>query len=203
MPIRMSRVHLAPASADKRFTARLARDLRARGRDVWYAQWDLLDSLPSFEDLLQRVPEQSALALVVSAASSGAPCLAGPPPANLGTQLARRGLVVLVVQADECELPPRLSDLSRADFRGEYTRGLSALLSHLEQSVPIPGPAAAGAPPAASPSGASDRERAYFENVLKQCRGDLSQAARVAGMDFDTFHAALRRAGIDPLKFRS
>ena len=228
MSVHESRLYLVHSSADRRFTRRLARDLRAQGRDVWFAQWTLLDRALRFEEIIERLPDGFALGIVLSPASRRAACLQGPAPAKLGLEFARRGIFALLIRhaaADDGDanggrddrvagdrdaeadaaLPAALVALPCADFRSEYTRGLDTLFAHLEQSVPqrciSSAPPAMARPVATEATG--DHERSYFEHILRQCKGDITQAARVAGMDSETFHSALRRAGVDPLKFRS
>ncbi len=195
-----ARLHLIHRPGNRRLAAKLARDLRARGRDVWFAQWDVLDALASWDALLERVEDDVWLGLLVGDAELENPgaWLISEPGDELALEMARRQIRRIPILTAPCNLPPSLEALSPVMLEGDYDAGLTVLTDRLEATMPVTEPALAS-----RSEGADARTRAYLEDLLRQCRGDITQAARVAGMADADFHEAIRRAGVDPLKFRS
>jgi len=70
--------------------------------------------------------------------------------------------------------------------------GETLLLEHLPESVTA-GSVAAGAGPVACPSGTTlaELERSHIERTLKECGGNLSEAARRLGVHRNTLHRKL------------
>ncbi len=197
-----NRIYLAHSPKDKRFAARLARDLRARGRDVWFAGWAVLVMQSGWSRILELAEDQSWLGIVLSPDANLLPWLGREPRPALLADMAERGISRVLVLEGDCVVPSCQEHIRAVDFRAGHDSGLEALLSCVDATLPLP---ERSAPLSISPRLAEEgrgREREYFEYLLRQCGGDINQAARVAGMEHDTFHQALRRAGADPLKFR-
>jgi DNA-binding NtrC family response regulator len=69
----------------------------------------------------------------------------------------------------------------------------------------LPEETARGAPVRPSPfrEALQRFEREYFERLLAEARGNVSEAARAAGLPRPTLHARLLALGLDPARFRS
>ncbi len=197
------RLHLIHRPDKHRLAATLARDLRARGRDVWFAEWAVLDALASWEVLLERVEDDVWLGLLIGEAEleGEGGWLVSEPDEAVVLEMARREIRRIPILAAPCDLPPFLESLSPVMLDGDYEAGLSVLADRLEATVPVAQPGLSAG--ARSSDGARAHGRRYLEDLLRQCRGDITKAARVAGMPDEEFHEAVRRAGVDPLKFRS
>ena len=124
-----SRIHLIHSASDKRFASLLARDLRARGRDVWYAEWEILDALASWESLLERVEDEVVLGFVLSDGAAVSSWLATEIDEALKVEMAARRIQRMVIVAGDCEVPGPLARLGIADFRDDHDAGLEAVLA--------------------------------------------------------------------------
>ncbi|HEY6340323.1 MAG TPA: toll/interleukin-1 receptor domain-containing protein [Bryobacteraceae bacterium] len=122
------KIFLSHASEDRVFVNTLALDLKGRGFDVWYSEWELGvgDSLAS---AIQRgIREASWLVVVLSPDSVRSRWVREELNAGFARQLAEERVYILPVLHKDCEIPIFLRDWIYADFRTDYSSGLQKLL---------------------------------------------------------------------------
>jgi hypothetical protein len=122
------RVFLSHSSEDRVFVNRLALDLKARGLDVWYSEWELGvgDSLASA--IQAGIKHASWLIVVLSPDSVKSKWVREELNAGFAKQLAVDRVYILPVLYKDCEIPVFLRDRIYADFRRQYSDGLRRLL---------------------------------------------------------------------------
>lgn len=103
--------------------------------------------------------------------------------------------------------PGNVRELRNAVEHGlALVRGVSIEPEHLPVSIREPFSDAAAALSTGSALSRADAvsgaERAYFEEVLRQHRGNVAESARAAGMSRQGLHKLLKKLGIDAAQYR-
>jgi hypothetical protein len=145
--------------SDSEFVMRLAGDLKAAGANVWLDQLDILPGQlwdRAVEGALQTSP---IMVVVLSPAAVESINVMDEVSFALGK---KRTIIPILIQ--ECPIPFRLARIQHVDFRRDYTRGLSALLKHLE----------------AQPAQREDEERKAREEDEERQRAAAEHQARDA-----------------------
>lgn len=125
----IGRVFVSHASADKPFVDRLVADLASHSIPVWYDKLDLRigESVPGAIDAGLR--DSKYFAIVLSKASVASPWVREELNAATMRQVAQGGTFILPLLLDDCTVPPLLAHRRYADFRNDYSKALSELLS--------------------------------------------------------------------------
>jgi hypothetical protein len=134
--------------ADTEFALRLAQDLKAAGAQVWLDQLDIHAGHEWDNAIEAALVEAPQMLLVLSPDSASS--------RNVRNEVALaldEGKVILPILHRDCTIPLQLRRLQYIDFRTDYARGLSLLLSHMKvQPSTESVPASAVAPPSAQPA---------------------------------------------------
>ena len=102
---------------------------------------------------------------------------------QLENVIARAGVLAGDGLIELSHLPPEVLAAADAIPEGEETIGASLLELPLRE--------------------ARQRfERSYVENLLRRCGGNVSEAARRAGMGRASLHDKINKLGIEPARFR-
>lgn len=128
MTTHVGRVFLSHTSTDKPFVKRLASDLRARSIDVWYDDWEMRVGDSLAERIQEGIQESGFLAVVLSPRSVQSGWVRRELNAALAEELQRKGVFVLPILFEDCEIPLFLRDKLYADFRYQYSDGFDAIL---------------------------------------------------------------------------
>jgi TIR domain len=125
----IGKVFVSHSSSDKAFVDRLVADLAARSVPVWYDKFDLRlgDSVPG--SINEGLTASKYFLIVLSKSSVESRWVREELNAALMEQVARGGTFLLPALLEDCEVPPLLRHRRYADFRSDYQRGLSDLLS--------------------------------------------------------------------------
>jgi hypothetical protein len=129
----MKRVFLSYSSKDREFVNRLAMDIRARGFDVWYDQWQLEIGDSLLNKIQEGIKQSSWLVVVLSPHANESKWVTEELNSGLANQLAEDHIYVLPVLYKDCEIPPFLRDKVYADFRQDYLYGLQRLILTLRR----------------------------------------------------------------------
>lgn len=126
-----AKIFLSHSSKDKEFVRRLANDLQTSSVPVWFDEWELQvgDSLTS--KIGEGIKESGWLAVILSKNSIKSAWVEKELNAGLATELEKRQVYVLPILIEDCEIPIFLKDKLFADFRHNYSNGLSSLLRRL------------------------------------------------------------------------
>jgi len=133
VPEHDSSAFISYSREDSEFALRLAQDLKAAGAHVWLDQMDISPGVPwdnAIEDALNAAPQ---MLLVLSPSSSRSN--------NVRNEISfalEAGKVIIPVLYQDCIVPLRLQRNQRIDFRADYARGLTLLLSYLHVKNPDP-----------------------------------------------------------------
>lgn len=131
----MSGVFISYSHKDRPFVERLAIDLKAKGLNLWYDQWELKVGDSLVDKINYGIKSQDFLIIVLSKSSVKSEWVRRELNAALIKELQERRVVIFPIVIEDCDIPPLLSDKVYADFRGSYLSGLNKLLdafpSHL------------------------------------------------------------------------
>jgi hypothetical protein len=125
----VGKVFVSHASADKPFVDRLVADLAARSVPVWYDKLDLRigESVPGA--INAGLSDSKYFAIVLSKASVASAWVREELNAALMAQVAKGGTFILPLLLEDCAIPPLLAHRKYADFRIDYSKALTELLS--------------------------------------------------------------------------
>lgn len=129
----MPTVFISHSSQDKSFVDRLAADLEVAGLDVWYDKWEIKVSDSIVQKINEGLSESDYLVVVLSPNSVESAWVQQELSSALMSSLSERGIIVLPVLYQDCEVPYLLRDRRYADFRSDYQAGLQSLLYVLRQ----------------------------------------------------------------------
>jgi hypothetical protein len=133
-------IFVSHSSKDRIFVNTLALDLRSRGFDVWYDQWELGVG-DSISTVIQKgIMESSWLLVVLSPDSVSSRWVREELNAAFARQLAEDRVYILPVLHRDCIMPVFLADKVYADFRADYWEGLNKLVFALSREYARHGP---------------------------------------------------------------
>jgi hypothetical protein len=121
-------IFLSHTHADKSFVRRLASDLRERGVKVWLDEWELGVGDSLTQRIQASILEAGYLALVLSPRSVTSAWVNRELSAALTEELHRKGVFILPILIEDCDIPLFIQDKMYADFRYQYSDGLDAIL---------------------------------------------------------------------------
>lgn len=122
---------------DRYFAERLARDLRDAGFSVWWDQWEIKVGDSIIEKVNQGIHGSAYLAVVLSPHSVRSDWVKREVGSALMNQLsAKRRITVLPLLIADCEIPPLLREIKRAEFRQDYESGLREVLDAVVEQEP-------------------------------------------------------------------
>lgn len=125
----MPTLFLSYSSADKRFSDRLARNLRDSGVDIWLDRWEIQVGDSIVEKINQGITANDFIAIVLSPTSVESPWVERELNSSLRRQLAEKNVKILPVLYKTCPIPDIIADIKYADFRRSYQKGLGELLN--------------------------------------------------------------------------
>ena len=111
---------------DSEFAVRLARDLKAGGRDVWLDQVDILPGQQWDRAIEDALTASTHMLVILSAASVESPNVMD----EVSFALEERKAVIPILYKS-CKIPFRLRRLQYVDFTEDYASGLGELLKAL------------------------------------------------------------------------
>jgi hypothetical protein len=125
----LGQVFVSHSSQDKAFVEKLVADLTAHAIPVWYDKLDLGvgESVPG--RINDGLTKSRYFLIVLSPAALASAWVREELNAGLMKQVTLGGTFVIPVLYKDCEVPPLLAHRRYADFRSDYTMGLSDLLA--------------------------------------------------------------------------
>lgn len=122
-------VFIAHSSSDKATARKLAVDLRARGIQTWYDEWEIRVGDSIVEKISAGLRRQAFMVLLLSRHFPESKWLHREFAAGLATHIETARLKILPARLDDTEIPVLLKDIRYADFRSDYGRGLWDVIS--------------------------------------------------------------------------
>jgi hypothetical protein len=126
-------VFISHSSKDAAFVRRLVNELQGRNLNVWFDEQNIDVGASIVDRISEGLKESDYVIVVLSQASVSSPWVREELNAALMEQISKKGVVVLPVLMETCEIPALLSNRCYADFRSDFESGLKKLLAVLSQ----------------------------------------------------------------------
>ena len=123
---------LCHASEDKPFVDRLALELDQRALFAWYDKREIFVGDSIVEKVNSGLESSDFLIAVLSPRSVSKPWVVREMSSSLMRQLGDRGIRILPVVVETCEIPPLFVDLKYADFRKSFEAGVRELVAAIQ-----------------------------------------------------------------------
>ena len=124
---------LCHASEDKPFVDRLARELDQRALFAWYDKREILVGDSIVEKINDGLKSSDYLIAVLSPRSVAKPWVVREMSSSLMRQLGDKGIRILPLVIETCDIPPLFIDLKYADFRTSFDAGVRDLLAAIKR----------------------------------------------------------------------
>ena len=124
-------VFVSHASEDARIASRVAMGLRAFDYDTWYDDWELLPGDSIIERIEAAIASTDVLLVFLSRNSVRSAWVQRELSAGLSRQLSGKGVLVIPVLVEECEMPGSLANTKYVDLRDDFERGFRQLADAL------------------------------------------------------------------------
>jgi hypothetical protein len=128
-----ARVFVSHSNRDKPFARKLVEALRGHNLNVWIDERELQVGDSIVAGVSAGLKNAGYLVAVLSKASLASRWVQAELNATLMEELSDKGVAVLPVLIEDCELPTLLRDRVYADFRSDFEVGLQRLLAVFEQ----------------------------------------------------------------------
>ncbi|NQV28189.1 MAG: tetratricopeptide repeat protein [Rhodopirellula sp.] len=127
-------VFLSHSSLDKPAARRLADSLTMHGIDVWIDEGEITVGAPISQTISDALKDCDYLVALLSQNSVESEWVKREICSRLHSDAANARHSILPVQLDDCEIPPLLTDLLRADLRENHTAAVSSLVKAIRQT---------------------------------------------------------------------
>lgn len=124
-------VFVSHASGDARVASRVAMGLKAFDYDTWYDDWELLPGDSIIERIEAAISEADVLLVLLSRSSVDSKWVRRELSTGLARQLSGKGVMVIPVVVEDCEIPDILADTKYVDLRADFERGFRQLADAL------------------------------------------------------------------------
>tara|TARA_R110001592_G_scaffold348994_1_gene643565 strand:+ start:27212 stop:28111 length:900 start_codon:yes stop_codon:yes gene_type:complete len=125
---------LCHASEDKPFVDRLARELDQRALFAWYDKREIFVGDSIVEKINDGLKSSDYLIAVLSPRSVVKPWVVREMSSSLMRQLDNKGIHILPVVVESCDIPPLFVDLKYADFRTSFDGGVRDLVAAIKRA---------------------------------------------------------------------
>jgi|GEM_PF-1360872 len=124
-------VFVSHASQDARIASRVAMGLKAFDYETWYDDWELLPGDSIVDRVEAAIAASDVLLVLLSKSSVNSKWVQRELSAGLSRQLSGKGVMVIPVLVEDCQIPDALADTKRVDLRGDFERGFRQLADAL------------------------------------------------------------------------
>lgn len=125
----MPSIFLSHTSVDKPFVEKLAKDLTRLGINAWFDKWNIKIGESITWKIDEGIRENEYLGIILSPEALNSEWVKSELGAAWAKQMQLRKVFVLPILYRDCDIPLFLADRKYADFRGDYDKGLSELVS--------------------------------------------------------------------------
>jgi hypothetical protein len=133
----MTRIFISYSSSDHLFVDKLAANLDSLGADVFYAKWEIKVGDSIVGKINMALSTHDHLVVVLSKSSVKSDWVQRELNSSLMRQLTDKKISIKPVLAQDCDIPPLLSDIKYADFRRDYHEGFAALVDSLQEDFAL------------------------------------------------------------------
>jgi len=124
----MPKVFVSHSAKDSGFVKQLATDLKDAGIAVWFDQWEIKVGDSIIEKINEGISSSDYLIVVLSKSSTTSKWVREELSAAKTIEIDKRGVFILPVLLETCDIPPMIASKRYADFRVSYEKGLTGLL---------------------------------------------------------------------------
>lgn len=124
-------IFVSHASQDKRIASRVAMGLKAFEYDTWYDDWELLAGDSIIERIEAAISKTDVLLVLLSRSSVESKWIQRELSAGLARRLSGKGVMVIPVVVEDCEIPDMLAGTKYVDLRDDFERGFRELADAL------------------------------------------------------------------------
>jgi formylglycine-generating enzyme required for sulfatase activity len=121
-------IFISHSSQDADNSRRLAEDLKRAGLQVWLDEWNIAVGERITDKVQRGLTSANYLAVWLTRASVESGWVEREWQSKYHAEIAGNSTIILPLLAEDCAIPPLLSDKRYADFRSNYTNGLADLL---------------------------------------------------------------------------
>jgi len=121
------------ASEDKPFVEQLVSELDRRAMYAWYDKREIVVGDSIIERINEGLGAADYLVAVLSPRSVAKPWVSREMSSSLMRQLEGKGIRILPVLLERCEIPSLLADLKYADFSESFEHGMADLMSAIRR----------------------------------------------------------------------
>ncbi|MBA3311956.1 MAG: toll/interleukin-1 receptor domain-containing protein [Planctomycetota bacterium] len=132
------KVFVSHSSADKDFVRLLVADLKDRDVDVWFDETALGLGDSIVGKISDAIRDTNYLIVVLSKSSIASPWVQQELNAALMHQLSDKGMLVLPIRLDDCEVPAILKDRVYADIKAGYKEVVEKIVRVLKMETSQP-----------------------------------------------------------------
>lgn len=130
-PERGLSIFVSHASQDKRIASRVAMGLKAFDYDTWYDDWELLPGDSIIERIEAAISKTDVLLVLLSRSSVDSKWVRRELSAGLARQLSGKGVMVIPIVVEDCDIPDMLAGTKYVDLRSDFERGFRQLADAL------------------------------------------------------------------------
>jgi hypothetical protein len=123
------RIFICHSSRDKTFVKKLAYDLINAGIDVWLDELEIKVGRSIIDEINDGIKKCSHMGIVLSPNSMQSEWVKKELNAFLTKVIKKKKVAILPILYKECEIPPLLDDIKKANFIQSYNNGLEELLN--------------------------------------------------------------------------
>ncbi len=143
----MAYVYITYSHRDRDFVDRLCADLGRQGIEVWVDRVQLRAGTDWTNEVNRAIEQADAILVVMSKTSIESSWVADEVDLAMHLRVTDRRLIMPLL-IEDVEMPLRLGVFPYIDFRGEYQKGLNALIGRLPEMVHAAAPIAITEPKA-------------------------------------------------------
>jgi hypothetical protein len=130
-----SKIFICHASEDWQIADSIANSLRERGFAIWYDRWSLRVGDSIIDKINQGIGHCRFMVVIFSKNSTEKSWCMREMNAALQKQLRDKGILILPVVIDDCEIPLLFQDILFADFRKSLKSGTKQLIEAIRQNI--------------------------------------------------------------------
>ena len=132
MPKRKVKVFVSHSSKDKAIVDRIVSDLKNHGISVWYDKFEIKAGDNIVEKVNEGLRDSKYFLIILSPNALSSSWVTEEMSFAVLQQIAFKGVFVIPVLIEDCNIPPLLQHRRYVDFRKSYKQGMQQLLEIFE-----------------------------------------------------------------------
>ena len=137
MSKRIFKVFVSHSSKDKPIVDRIVSDLKAHGISVWYDKFEIKAGDNIVKKVNDGLKDSKYFLIILSPNALSSSWVTEEMSFAVLQQVTFKGIVVIPVLIQDCEIPPLLKHRRYVDFRKSYDQGIKELLESFEKDSEV------------------------------------------------------------------